>query len=197
MAASLHLPVLPELPPMRCDPDCDECCSEVVPVSEAEMVRVVCYANEHDVQPQENVGFCPWFQPVRLPHEYLDTDEWGVSPVSPELAQALSGAGIEGRKRGCAVHPARPVVCRVFGHTTDDEMQCYRGYNANVNAQTRQEVIRAMTTKGPATRFLNEVQASADWQDGVDPRVWEHVEKCRKQEGLPSLSLNALQAPTP
>jgi putative zinc- or iron-chelating protein len=57
------LPVLPELPPMRCDADCRGCCSEAVPVTEPELVRVVLYANERGIEPQESdPRMCPWYQ---------------------------------------------------------------------------------------------------------------------------------------
>jgi hypothetical protein len=57
------LPVLPELPPMRCDAGCKLCCSEAVPVTEDELVRVVLFANEHDVDPKQGEpGMCPWYQ---------------------------------------------------------------------------------------------------------------------------------------
>lgn len=143
------LPVLPEMPEMRCDAGCPECCWEVVPVSEAEMVRVVLYANEHGIEPQEDTVMCPWYQKGR-----------------------------------CAVHEARPIVCRVFGHTDDAQMQCDRGYNANVSPEVKKELHQAMRDKGSATRFLNEVQSTNGWQRRVAPNVWDHVQKERQKAGL-------------
>jgi Fe-S-cluster containining protein len=59
------LPVLPELPAMRCDDGCGQCCAEVFPVSEAELERVVLYANEHGLEPRREAGVCLWYQEGR------------------------------------------------------------------------------------------------------------------------------------
>lgn len=152
--AALRLPVLPDMPAMRCDEGCTECCSEMFGVSEAEMVRVVVFANRYGVAPQDDPNMCPWYQRGR-----------------------------------CAVHEARPIVCRVFGHVDDPQMACPRGYNANVDSQDRARTHLAMSeaSKGPATRFLAEVQSTDQWKDRVYPDQWAHVQQARLREGLPPL----------
>lgn len=56
----------------------------------------------------------------------------------------------------CAVHAARPAVCRIFGHVED--MQCSRGYNTNTSSEVAEQVYGPyvrMTEKH--SRFLHEV----------------------------------------
>jgi Fe-S-cluster containining protein len=149
-----RLPVLPSFPEMRCDAHCELCCSECVPVSESELVRVVLYANEHEIEPGQDPSVCPWYDRAA------------------------------GR---CSVYEARPIVCRAFGHLPDAAMQCDRGYNVDVDAAGRAEVIRAMSAAGRPVRFLHEVQASSQWQARVAPVVWEGVQEERRRAGLPLL----------
>jgi Fe-S-cluster containining protein len=137
---------------MQCDEGCRECCSECVPVSDAEMARVLFYANEHDLVPSEDPAMCPWYQGGR-----------------------------------CSVYEARPIVCRIFGHTDDAAMQCDRGYNANVTPERKKELLRAMQDKGAPVRFLHEIQKTTDWQARVAVSVWEHVQKERQKAGLAPL----------
>lgn len=41
----------------------------------------------------------------------------------------------------CKVHPVRPLICRVFGHT--EKMKCSRGYNVDLpNRQIQRMVER-------------------------------------------------------
>lgn len=51
----------------------------------------------------------------------------------------------------CAVHPARPLACRVFGHTP--RLQCCRGYNTDVPDR---KIRRAVQRNGVPTRLLHE-----------------------------------------
>jgi uncharacterized protein len=43
----------------------------------------------------------------------------------------------EGR---CAIYGARPLICRIFGHSRD--LQCSRGYNVNVPERVLEKAIR-------------------------------------------------------
>lgn len=76
------LPLYPELPEMRCDAHCRECCSEAVPVTEEELVRVVLYANERDIAPQEREPqMCPWYD--------TEAGRCAVWPVRPLMCHAF------------------------------------------------------------------------------------------------------------
>lgn len=76
------LPIYPELPEMRCDAGCRECCSEAVPVTEDELVAVVLYANERDIVPQEREPqMCPWYD--------TQAGRCAVHPVRPLVCHAF------------------------------------------------------------------------------------------------------------
>ncbi len=71
--------------------------------------------------------------------------EHGLSPVAQGLTCPWYQSG------QCAVHDARPAVCRLFGHT--ERLECPKGYNVNVSGvllRKYNERIKA------ATRVLHE-----------------------------------------
>jgi len=49
------------LPAMKCEEGCGRCCG-IVPATETEYQRVIRYAKEHDVNPQDQGITCPWYQ---------------------------------------------------------------------------------------------------------------------------------------
>lgn len=53
-----------ELPVMRCDDHCGECCG-IVPCKDHDFKAVVEYAREHGVEPQRQGVTCPWYQQGR------------------------------------------------------------------------------------------------------------------------------------
>jgi Fe-S-cluster containining protein len=61
---------------------------------------------------------------------------------------------------GCAVHPVRPLVCRLFGHSADPLMTCPRGYNVNI---PERDAVRMLTANGKTTHVLHEL--APNWQD--------------------------------
>ena len=60
----------------------------------------------------------------------------------------------------CAVHPVRPIICRLFGHSADPLMTCTRGYNVNV---PEREVVRALRANGRNTHVLHEL--APNWNE--------------------------------
>jgi Fe-S-cluster containining protein len=61
---------------------------------------------------------------------------------------------------GCVVHPVRPLVCRLFGHSVDPLMTCPRGYNVNI---PERDAVRMVTANGKTTHVLHEL--APNWQD--------------------------------
>jgi Fe-S-cluster containining protein len=61
---------------------------------------------------------------------------------------------------GCMVHPVRPLVCRLFGHSADPLMTCPRGYNVNM---PERDAVRMLTANGKTTHVLHEL--APNWQD--------------------------------
>lgn len=164
------LPVLLDLPEMRCDQGCDLCCSDVVPVSEAELVRVLAYANEHDVVPQvARPDLCVWFgakEPGRC----------AVYEVRPLMCQLYGH--IDHPSLTCAKDPS---------------------YNANVGAIPPAEVYEQKAALGPSVRYLHEVldpafeEAGQDpessvWRARVQAEVWDGINQIRTSSGLPALN---------
>jgi Fe-S-cluster containining protein len=83
-----------------------------------------------------------------------------ASPSEYDRVLAYAKAhGLKPRKQGvlcpwyqggrCAVHPVRPLVCRVFGHAPD--LVCPRGYNTNAPrpALTRLRRLHRQTRPTP------------------------------------------------
>jgi Fe-S-cluster containining protein len=54
----------------------------------------------------------------------------------------------------CTVHPVRPLVCQLFGHSADPLMTCPRGYNVNL---PEREVVRMIRGNGRTTHVLHEL----------------------------------------
>lgn len=52
----------------------------------------------------------------------------------------------------CSIYPARPLICKLFGHSADPLMQCVKGYNVNI---PEREVVRMALGNGMATRTLH------------------------------------------
>jgi Fe-S-cluster containining protein len=55
---------------------------------------------------------------------------------------------------GCAIHPVRPLVCRLFGHSADALMTCPRGYNVNM---PERDVVRMIRANGKTMHVLHEL----------------------------------------
>lgn len=72
--------------------------------------------------------------------------ERGIEP----LRQGMTCPWYQGGS--CAVHPVRPAVCRLFGHTED--MECPRGYNVNLPGP----LLRRWAGRvAGASRYLHEI----------------------------------------
>ena len=54
----------------------------------------------------------------------------------------------------CSVYPVRPLICKLFGHSEAELMQCTRGYNVNI---PEREVHRMIAANGLATRTLHDL----------------------------------------
>lgn len=160
-----RLPVLLDLPPMRCDQGCDLCCSDVVPVSEAELVRVLAYANERGIAPQTaRPEMCVWFGAA-------EPGRCAVYEVRPLICQLYGH--IDHPSLTCAKDPS---------------------YNANVGSLPPPEVQAARAELGPTTRYLHEVLDAAlpdaeasVWRARVQPHVWDGINQIRESSGLPAL----------
>lgn len=72
----------------------------------------------------------------------------GVKPIM----QGVMCPYYQGGK--CAVYNARPLVCRLFGHS--DKLVCKHGYNVNVS----ERVERQMMVAYKPTRWLHETLGS-------------------------------------
>lgn len=76
--------------------------------------------------------------------------ENGLTPVAQGLTCPWYQNG------GCAVHPVRPAVCRLFGHVP--QLECPRGYNVNVGGTLKRKWDEKVQG---ATKFLH--QALDGW----------------------------------
>lgn len=160
-----RLPVLLDLPPMRCDAGCDLCCSDVVPVSEAELVRVLAYANERSIEPQVlRPEMCVWYGAA-------EPGRCAVYAVRPLICQLYGH--IDHPSLTCAKDPS---------------------YNANVGSLPPAKVQAARAELGPTVRYLHEViDATMDrpeesvWRARVQPHVWDGINQIRQSSGLPAL----------
>ncbi len=79
----------------------------------------------------------------------------GLVPASPReymtIAVYAKLHGITPKRNGvtcpfyqegqCSVHPVRPAICRVFGHT--EKLKCPHGYNTNVEEEIIHQYIYA------------------------------------------------------
>ena len=52
----------------------------------------------------------------------------------------------------CGIYEARPLACRVFGHTT--KMPCPKGYNVNL---PEREIVHLIRSNGPPKHVLHEL----------------------------------------
>ncbi len=153
-----HLPVLPD---MKCPVGCDACCSDVVPVTENEMVRIVAYANEHEIVPQvERPEMCVWWQKGQCA-------VWEVRP----LICATYG------------HVDHPSLTCPIGHQQNvpDALATQLMYRfASTATPTRflHEVIDAAL----------EVPEDSIWRARVQAHVWDGMNVFRVKEGLAPLS---------
>lgn len=63
--------------------------------------------------------------------------ERGIRPID----QGLTCPWFQGGR--CAVHPVRPMLCRLFGHVPQPQMQCSRGHNRNVSREDARALMMA------------------------------------------------------
>jgi uncharacterized protein len=113
---NLQLPVI-NLPSMRCDDGCGECCGPVH-CRQDEFDRIVAYAAENGITPKRQGLRCPFFQ---------------------------------GGK--CSVHPVRPFICRLFGHS--QQMVCPRGYSVLINPKKEEKIMREYRQGGRTDIWLH------------------------------------------
>ncbi len=156
------LPVLLDLPPMRCDAGCDLCCSDVVPVSEAELERVLYYANERGIAPQtERPEMCVWYQGGRC----------AVHEVRPLMCQLY----------GHIDHPSLTCFKDPSYNTNVGSLPPPEVYEQKAalgpSVRYLHEVIDAA---------LPDPESSV-WRARVQPHVWDGINKIREGSGLPAL----------
>ena len=75
----------------------------------------------------------------------------GISPVDNGITCPWFQQG------RCAVHAARPTVCRLFGHS--DRLVCSKGYNVNVSRNVEMRINGNMMAEARATgaHYLHDV----------------------------------------
>lgn len=82
--------------------------------------------------------------------EYKQVVEYAQANFVVPVEQGITCPFYQGGT--CKVHPVRPLVCRLFGHT--EKMACSRGYNVNIPDRKARRMVEH---NGPATRLLHEV----------------------------------------
>jgi hypothetical protein len=151
-----HLPVLPE---MRCDQGCTLCCSDVVPVSEQELVTVLAYANEHDVRPQvETPDLCVWYQNGRC----------AVYDARPTVC----------RLYGHSDHPSLTCPRGYNTNVSDETIGAHMSGVGGPPVRYLHEVIDAALPD----------PTQSIWRARVQEPVWEGVNRFRAAVGLAPLS---------
>lgn len=160
------LPVLLDLPPMRCDEGCELCCSDVVAVSEAELERVVLYANEHGIVPQvKRPEMCVWYQAGRC----------AVYEVRPLMCQLYGH--VDHPSLTCAKDPSYNAN---VGELPPLEAQRQR---AELGPPVRylHEVLDAAFEEAGVS------PEKSVWRARVQPHVWDGINQIRESSGLPAL----------
>lgn len=161
-----RLPVLLDLPEMRCDADCDLCCSDVVPCSEAELERVVLYANERGIVPQwSRPEMCVWYQGGRC----------AVHEVRPMMCQLYGH--VDHPSLTCAKDPSYNAN---VGSLPPPEVYAMKA-ELGPSVRYLHEVLDARMLERGA-----DPEASV-WRARVQPHVWDGINKIREGSGLPAL----------
>jgi hypothetical protein len=152
---STHLPVLPE---MRCDIGCELCCSEPVPIPEAELVRVLAWANERDILPQvERPHMCVWFQGGRC----------AVHEARPLICAAF----------GYIDAPSLTCQMGYNENLPDPSVLTSRIAENGPPVRYLHEVLDAGMTD----------PEQALWRARIQQHVWDGVNANRENQGLPAL----------
>jgi Fe-S-cluster containining protein len=95
----------------------------------------------------------------------------GIVPI----AQGITCPFFQGGR--CAVYEARPLICRMFGHSP--LLSCLRDYNTNISDGIERKLIRE---NGPPSHLLHEVLE----RSGIIPDWAEYVRKVvDDDEGVP------------
>lgn len=157
-----RLPVLLDLPPMRCDEGCELCCSDVVPVSEAELVRVLAYANERGIAPQSSrPDLCAWYQFGRC----------AVYEVRPLMCQLY----------GHVDHPSLTCAKDPEYNANVGELPPPEAYAQRAELGPTVRYLHEVLDAGMA-----DPEASV-WRARVQPHVWDGINQFREGSGLPAL----------
>jgi Fe-S-cluster containining protein len=160
------LPVLLDLPEMRCDANCDLCCSDVVPVSEAELVRIVLHANERGIVPQTaRPDLCVWYQGGRC----------AVHEVRPMMCQLYGH--VDHPALTCAKDPAYNTNIGALPTPAVFAMKQELGPSVRYLHEVIDEVL---------TQAGLDPEASV-WRARVQPHVWDGINQIRESSGLPAL----------
>ena len=104
------------------------------------------------MQCDPNCGEC--CGPVFCNRDELDrvkqyAKQHGVEPLRQGITCPFYQGGT------CAVHPARPFICKLFGHSPN--LVCSRGYNRNVTADYETELMQQYERKGRSNFMLHEL----------------------------------------
>lgn len=160
------LPILLDLPEMRCDADCDLCCSDVVPVSEAELVRVLAYANANGLQPQaKRPDMCVWYQGGRC----------AVHEVRPMMCQLYGH--VDHPSLTCAKDPSYNANVGTLPPQAVYDMKAELG----PSVRYLHEVLDAAIEEAGLD------PESSVWRARVQPHVWDGINQFRESSGLPAL----------
>lgn len=104
----------------------------------------------------DNCGECCSVVACSKP-EYDRVIEYARANGIEPLKQGVSCPWYQGGQ--CAVHPARPAVCRLYGHT--ESMECPRGYNVNIPLTVERRIFRPfIPSRTDEFHFLHEAVMS-------------------------------------
>ncbi len=107
------------------------------------------------MQCDDGCGACCGPVPVTKSEAYEILGYMRRHGVTPKADHGpLQCALFDGQR--CTVHPVRPLLCRVFGHTP--RLECSRGHNVNVGDEF---IAQAVRDNGRAVGMLNDLVGAA------------------------------------
>lgn len=104
------------------------------------------------MQCDDNCGEC--CGPALCTNEELDAiksfcEKHGVTPKRQGVTCPMYQDG------KCRVHPVRPFICRLFGHS--ETLTCSKGYNTNISPKLEGKLFKRYERKEKATRWVHEL----------------------------------------
>lgn len=162
------LPVILDLPPMKaCDAGCRDCCKTALPIPEAELARVVLYANERGIAPQSaEPEMCPFYQGGRC----------AVHDVRPTMCQLFG-------------HVDTPWTTCPRGYNSEPcSDQLVRDAIIQIGPPTRY-LHEVLDGDGEACE-------AAPWRQLVPETMWSGINQVRELSGIPALVRSSSSHPT-